>query len=316
VTKKWDVVVVGGANWDYLTKGPALPEPGQTVRGDEFQEAPGGKGANQAVAAARLGAKVAMVGRVGDDDRGRRIVDRFREEGVDVMHVMFDPSATTGVALVHVGGDGEKQIQTAPGANERLTIADVAAARAYLEDTKVLLLQLEPPLDVVIAAAQLAHAAGARVVLDPAPPSPQPLGDDLLRLVHLIRPNADEARALTGLDVQDQESAREAASRLVDRGVTAAVVQGGSEGDLAVWRDDNEQRELWLPRIPVEAVDATGAGDSFVASLAVMIARKQSMKRAGVFASAAAALTTTKVGAQAALPTFDEVEALLASAQP
>ncbi|MFL5620644.1 MAG: ribokinase [Gemmatimonadaceae bacterium] len=309
-----DVVVVGGANWDFLVRGPSLPTPGGTVRGDEFQEAPGGKGANQAVAAARLGARVAFVGCVGADAYGERIIDRLQTEGIDTQHVTRDATAASGIAVIQVGGDGEKQILTAPGANTRLSVADVEAARSAIERAAVLLLQLEVSLDVVEASARIAHDAGVRVVLDPAPAVPLP--DSLMRRVHLIRPNAEEAAIVTGVAVHDRATAGEAARALLRRGAHAAVLQAGSEGDLMVWSHDGGERERWLPRIPVKAIDATGAGDAFAAALAVMVAHDRPLEEAGPFASAAAALTTTKLGAQAALPTRHEVDALLRERAP
>jgi ribokinase len=325
--RRWDVVVVGGANWDFLAHGPALPRPGATVRGESFQAAPGGKGANQAVEAARLGARTALVARVGSDAHGGRIVDRLNAEHVDTRHLVRDPTVETGIALVQVGDNGEKQILAVPGANARLSIEDVRAARTTIADATVLLAQLEAPLDTVSVAIEIAHEAGAVVVLDPAPAVPLP--EELLRLVHLIRPNAEEAQVITGIEVSDRATATTAARKLLDAGVTIAVVQAGDDGDLMVWRaprstpatarsddatrDGHAEHELWLPHFKVDAVDATGAGDAFAAALAVSLARHIPLPEAGPFASAAAALTTTKLGAQAALPTKREVDAFLRS---
>ena len=307
--RRWDVVVVGGANWDYLIRGPALPAPGGTARGDDFQEAPGGKGANQAVAAARLGARVALVARIGNDDQGTRILERLHAEGVGVDHVARDDEIPTGIALIQVGGRGEKQILATTGANGKLSIADVGAARDVIARAAVLLVQLEPPVHVIDAAVRIAHAAGAQVVLDPAPPAPLP--DDTLRFVSLARPNSEEATAMTGIHVHDRDTARAAARALIERGVRVAVVQAGSTGDLMLWRDRGAERECWLPHFDVRSADATGAGDAFAAALAVMLAEHRPLDEAGRFASAAAALKTTKLGAQAGLPTRDEVEAFL-----
>jgi ribokinase len=308
--RRWDVVVVGGANWDYLVRGATLPTRGCTVEGDEFQEAPGGKGANQAVAAARLGARVAFVARVGKGERGDKMIERLDRENVDTHHVVRDEKST-GIALIHVSADGEKQIMTAPGANRRLSGRDIESSRFDLESTRVALFQLEIPMPTVLAAARVAHAAGARVVLDPAPASPLP--DELLPLLHLVRPNSDEAKTLTGVSVHDRATARSAADRLLARGVSAVAVQAGGEGNLLVWREGEAIREVFLPRIAVTAVDATGAGDAFAAAIAVMIAEGRPLPDAAAFANAAAALATTRVGAQAALPTRAEVDALLAA---
>jgi ribokinase len=298
-------VVVGGANFDYLARGPALPRPGETVQGERLLEGPGGKGANQAVAAARLGARVALVARVGADDRGRALLDHLRDDRVDTAHVRSDPAAGTGVALVQVDRRGQKQIMAVPGANLGLTVADVRAAAGTIEAARVLLVQLEIPLECVAEAIRIARRAGARVVLDPAPPTALP--DELLGLVDVIRPNASEARALTGIRVSDRASARRAAQALLERGVGAAAVSAGARGNLLVWAGG----ECWLPKIPVEAIDATGAGDAFAAGLAVALAEGRTLAEAGPFASATAALKTTRLGAQAGLPRRDEVDAFV-----
>jgi ribokinase len=299
-----DVVVVGGANTDFLVRGAALPEPGSTIEGDEFQQAPGGKGANQAVAAARLGARVAFVGRVGADERGRALIAALEREGIDVQHVSIDANAPTGVALVMVDTEGQKQIMTAPGANRRLAADEVSRAAELIARARVVLLQLELPLPAVETGARLGRAAGARVVLDPAPP--RQLSEELLRDVHVIRPNAAEAKALTGIEISDRASAKKAAENLIRRGAGAAVV-GAPGGDLLITPDG----ELWLPHIPLERVDTTGAGDAFAAALAVRIADGEDLARAARFASATAALKSTRLGAQAGLPTRAQVDELV-----
>jgi ribokinase len=303
-----DVVVVGGMNTDFLVKGPELPAPGSTVEGDELHEGPGGKGANQAVAAARLGAKVAMVARVGPDERGAALLTALREEGVDVEAVVRDDEAPSGVALVMVDAAGNKQIMTAPGANRRLSSIDVRAAAVHIANAKVVLLQLEVPLEAVLEAISLGRAAGARIVLDPAPARPLPA--EVLTSVHVLRPNAAEAEILTGIEVTDRASARRAAQNLLHRGVESAVI-GAPGGNLLV----SPEGEQWFPHLPVHSVDATGAGDAFAAALAVSIARGAGLAEATLFASAASALATTKVGAQAGLPRREEVESLLRRVQ-
>lgn len=304
--KKWDVVVVGGANYDYLVRGSHLPGPGDTVQGETFQEAPSGKGANQAVAAARLGARVAFVARIGTDPHGDQIMERLAAEGVNTTHVIHDSDAPTGVALVQVSEQGEKQILVAPGANRRLNMADIERAAPALETTHILLTQLEISLESVKAAVRLGGGSQAQIVLDPAPPLDLP--DEFLRMVDVVKPNAGEAESLTGVKVQDRNSARKAAQQLLERGVKVVAIQAGDEGDLLVW----PEREQWLPRLLVESVDATGAGDAFAAALAVALAEGRPLAEAGLFANAAAALTTTKLGAQTALPRRQEVQTLLA----
>ncbi len=301
----WDIVVIGGANMDYLVRGDNLPKPGETVMGNQFQEAPGGKGANQAVSASRLGARVALVTRIGADDRGKVILTRLKKEGINTEYVVEDKKESTGVALIMVGERGEKEIFTAPGANLQFSIDQVRDATLAIQSARVVLLQLEVPLEAVMLAAQLAYLAGRKVVLDPSLPISLP--DELLDMVTLIKPNAREAEALTGVQVQDRNSAREAAKHLLKRGVDAVAVQAGEEGNLIVTSDD----EYWFPIIPVQSIDATGAGDAFAAALAVALLEERSWQEAGAWASAAAALKTTKLGAQAGLPTRDQVFTLV-----
>src|SRR3981189_2150251 len=302
----YDVVVVGKANIDYLVRGPRLPGPGQSVNGDAFQEAVGGKGANQAVAAARLGARVALVARVGRDSRGDVVLARLHDEGVDTRFVTRDPEEPTGVALCQVGASGEKQILSASGANARLTAALVREAAPALTSARVVLCQLGVPLEAVEEALRIARSVRVLVMLDPGPPAPLPNG--LLAQLDVIRPNASEAQILTGIRVRDRNGAREAARDLLRRGVKTAVVQAGDDGDMALSRD----RELWLPRFEVKRVDATGAGDAFASALAVCLAQGKPLEEAGPFASAAAALATTHLGAQASLPMREAVLQLLA----
>ena len=300
-----DIVVMGGANMDYLVRGKRLPKPGETAKGDLFQEAPGGKGANQAVAAVRLGARVAFIARVGADRRGREVVKRLKEEGVATKFIVRDNTDHTGVALVLVGGDVEKQIISVPGANDELSVDQVHRATGAIQSARVLLTQLEVPLETLLLAARLAREAGAKVLLDPSPPTSLP--DELMQLVSLIKPNAREAEALTGIRSKDRDSARKAAQRLIERGVGAVAMQAGDDGNLIL----TPEQEYWFPKIPVRSIDATGAGDAFAAALAVGLLEERPWPETGALASAAAALTTTKLGAQAGLPTRDEVSKLL-----
>jgi ribokinase len=302
-----DVVVAGGANFDYLVISDGLPKPGETVSAHGFREAPGGKGANQAVAAARMGAKVALIGRVGADDRGEIIRERLVDEGVDLGGLFADPHAHTGIALITVGGRGEKQIAADLAANQRLSREDISRSAKLLSSTRVLLVQLEIPLEAVFAAIAIAKASGAEILLDPAPAIPLP--EVIFRELDLIRPNASEAEVLTGVHVSDRRSARRAAKILLERGARAVCVQAGDEGDLLV---QAERDELFLPRYEIESVDATGAGDAFMGVLAAMRAQGLSLAEAAKHASAAAALKTTRVGAQAGLPSREALLAFMA----
>ncbi|QAT82215.1 ribokinase [Corallococcus coralloides] len=303
------IVVVGGVATDYLVRGPSLPEPGGSAEGDVFQEALGGKGANGAVAAVRLGARASLVARVGTDGRGLRQVALLEREGVALEGVVPDPNAPSGAVLVMVDGAGRKQTLFSPGANHRLSIRDVLRSAKRIATAKVLLVQLEVPLASAQAAVRLARAAGVRVVLDPAPAVPLP--EVLLEDVHVIRPNASEARILTGIPVHGRASARRAARNLLMRGVGSAIIAAPG-GSLLVSREE----EAWLPELPVDTVDTTGAGDAFCAALCVALAEGQPLLSAARFAHAAAAIATTRLGAQAGLPYRDEVLGLLADVKP
>lgn len=299
------VCVVGSLNFDLVVRVPRLPTVGETVTGGVFATFPGGKGANQAVAAARLGAHVFMVGRVGEDDFGARARVALQQAGVDVTFVFTDPQAATGVALIGVDPQGQNLILVAPGANARVSPDDVERARAAIRESSVVLLQLEIPIEAVQRAAQIAHESGARVVLDPAPAAPIP--ENLYPLLHVINPNEIEARALTGLPVSSAEEALQAARLLCQRGARAAVVKLGEHG--AVYASGDAQGHV--PAFPVTAQDTTAAGDAFAAALGVALAEGKPLAEAVRFANAFAALKVTRLGVQS-MPTRSELQALLA----
>jgi ribokinase len=300
------IVIVGGANADYLVRGMRLPAPGETVSGELFQEAAGGKGANQAAGVARLGSSVALVARLGTDSRGDALRPALEQDGVDTSHVTRDRERPSGVALIAVDHAGEKQIIVAPGANAALSESDVDAARTSIALARVVVTGLEVPLPAVSAALRLGKAAGAKTILDPAPA--MPLSEEVLRLVDVIRPNAAEAEALTNVKVTSSHSAAHCARILIARGVGTAIVPAGAEGDLLVTR---EEQHL-LPRLSVRSVDATGAGDAFIAGLAVALAEGRSIVDAASFGHAAAAFSTTRVGARGGLPRREDLAPLLA----
>lgn len=302
---KYDVVVVGGIKTDYLVLGETLPCRGQTVEGQVFQQSLGGRGANQAVAAARLGARVAIVARVGRGLRGETMIEELREEGVDTQYIMRDEHAETGVAIIMVEASGEKQILTAPGANLNVTIYDVLKAEPAIRAASVLLTQLELPIAAVTEALRVARANGVRTVLDPSPP--RELDESILKDVEVIKPNANEAEVLTGIAVKDRMSAESATERLLARGVQLVAVQAGREGDLLAWAGG----QYWLPRVRVESVDASGAADAFAGAIGFALAKGKSWIEAGTLANVAAALATTKLGAQVSLPTASEVQSML-----
>jgi ribokinase len=298
------IVVVGSVNIDHVIGCTTLPRPGETVEGRWFLETNGGKGANQALAAVRLGARATLVARVGAN--GHRIVEELKSEGVDTSLVSVDNDEPTGLASILVDAEGNKTIAIYAGANAHLSPFEVERADKAIASASAVLSQLEIPVDTVRAAFERARRRNVLTVLDPAPA--RRLDESLLALVDVMRPNALEAEALTGIAVSDRASARSAAQWLIARGVRTAAVSAGSAGNLIVTAGGDE---WWFPHIDVRSVDATGAGDAFAAALAVALVEGQGYEQAGAFASAAAALATTAIGAQTALPTREAVLELL-----
>lgn len=288
------IVVIGSLNEDLLVRVDRWPDAGETLFGTALERASGGKGANQAAAAARLGGDVAMVGRVGDDAAGARLRDALRSQGVDVGDVAVIPDMTTGAAVVGMDASGGNRIVVLAGANACLAPGDLDGFD--WSGVRVLLLQLEVPLPTVTAAARAAHAAGVIVVLDPAPALP--LSDALLGNVDILTPNAGEASALAGRTVTDVQTARLIANQIEARGPRAVVITLGASG--AVLADGNYVTHLPAPTVDV--VDTTGAGDAFNGALAVGLAEGQPLASAVIFANRVAALATTGAGAQASLP--------------
>jgi ribokinase len=296
------VAVVGSLNLDLVVRTARRPRPGETLVGESFATYIGGKGLNQAIAAARLGARVRMVGRVGADDFGQRLLDALAREGIDAAHVCRDDTAGTGIAAITVDAAGDNSIIIVPGANGRVAPADVDAAADLIAGADVLLLQLEVPLPAVQRAAVIAAEAGVPVVLNPAPAAPLP--DDLLRLVRVLTPNESESERLTGLaGAADAAMAR----ALLARGPRAVVMTLGGRGALLA---DGPRLER-IPGYPVQVVDTTAAGDAFCAALAVRLAEGADLAAAVRFANAAGALATTAAGAEPSLPRRAAVEALL-----
>jgi ribokinase len=300
------VAVVGSLNTDFVIRTSRLPAPGETVRGGRFSIFPGGKGANQAVAAARMGAAVAMIGQVGDDVFGARMREGLGVETIEVSGVQIAHGRPSGVAFITVDALGQNSIVTAPGANADLLPAAITALDQRVRAARVVLLQFEIPLETVVKSAQLARDAGAAVVLDPAPVIPVP--DDLFRLLDVVTPNEGEAAALTGMSVTDVPSAAAAAARLRERGARRVLVKLGARG---VWADLGNER-FHVEGLRVATVDATAAGDAFNGALAALIAEGRPWREALVIANAAAALSTTRPGAQPSMHKRAEVKAFLA----
>lgn len=299
------LVVVGSSNTDMVVQTPRLPRPGETLLGGRFTLAAGGKGANQAVAAARAGGRVAFVCRVGKDVFGDRALRGFKADGLETRWVRRDPQAPSGVALIAVAPDGENSIVVAPGANGRLNRQDVEAAAPAFQKARVVLAQLEVPLAAVQAAVRLAKRAGAIAILNPAPA--QPLPDSLLRQLDWLTPNETEAELLTGIKVDSPQAAEKAAQCLRQRGVQTVLVTLGARG---VWMCTPAE-SAHVPGFKVRPVDTTAAGDVFNGALAVALAQGQPLRAAIRFAQAAAAISVTRLGAQPSAPQRAEIERFL-----
>lgn len=300
------IAVVGSLNMDLVTQAAKTPAPGETVIGGDLQKFPGGKGANQAVAAARLGAQVAMVGRVGDDAFGTELRRILAADGVDVTCVWETAVTPSGVALIVVDAQGQNSIVVAPGANMRLTPADVAAATPVIQTAKALLLQLETPLETVQRAAELARAAGVTVILNPAPARPLPA--ELLALVDILIPNESETAALTGMPTGSEAELAAAAAHLRALGVGTVILTLGARGALLA----TEQETRHFPAFPVaQVVDTTAAGDAFMGGLATAVASGLPIETAITWGNAAGALAVTRAGAQPSLPTMEECEKMV-----
>jgi ribokinase len=300
------VTVVGSLNMDLVIRSPRIPLPGETIIGGEFHTVPGGKGANQAVAAARLGAHVSMVGRVGRDAFADALLENLAADGIDHTHVAQDGEAATGVALIVVDDAGENSIVVASGANMRLSPADVNAAEATIADSKTLLLQLESPLETVARAVEVARAHGIIVILNPAPARSLPA--ELLEQIDVLIPNESETALLTGMPVDDLGEAEAAASRLRELGVGTVILTLGDRGALLAREGGAEV----FPAFDVTPVDTTAAGDAFVGGLAVALAEGRALAEAVRWGNAAGALATTMLGAQTSLPTREALEKMLA----
>lgn len=295
------IVVVGSVNADMVVKSRRIPLPGETVTGGRFVMAAGGKGANQAVAAARLGARVTLVAKVGQDMFGDQAIENYRREGIHTEHVVRDPHHATGVALILVDDQGENLISVASGANHALTPQEVAQAADCIRAADAVMLQLEIPMDVVCYTAQLAAEAGVPVILNPAPAAE--LDGALLRRVTYLTPNESEAKRLTGIDVRDEASAQAAAQRLLAAGVRHVIVTLGAKGSLLV----SPGRATLIPGRRVEAVDTTAAGDAFNGALACAVARGEPIDQAVRQGNLVGALAVTRMGAQPSLPTCEEL---------
>lgn len=293
---------MGSSNTDMVIMSERIPAPGETILGGSFFMNPGGKGANQAVAAARAGGQVVFVCKVGDDIFGTQARQHFKESGIDTSFVTVDNVLASGVALITVDKHGENSIAVASGANAALKVADVEAARGAIRDSSIVLTQLETPMDTVAFLADLAASERKLFILNPAPATLIP--DAIFKKVDILTPNEHEAALLTGLNVTNLKEASAAAVALRAKGVKTVMITMGVEGVLVL----HEGKEHHVPAVKVKAVDTTAAGDVFNGALAVALAEKRSVLDAVRFATKAAAISVTRKGAQASAPQRNEIE--------
>lgn len=295
------IAVLGSLNMDMVVNTDRIPRQGETVMGRNFKQVPGGKGGNQAAAAAKLGAQVRMIGAVGKDAPGRALKESLSADGADVTAV-FEKAEATGVAMITVNGQGDNAIVVAPGANYALNLEDLDANLETIRQASVLLTQLEIPLPIVERALKSAKEADKITILNPAPAAP--LSDEILKLVDLLTPNETELELLSGLPTDTEENVAAAARALLNRGVARLVVTLGGKGCMDVSPSGYHS----YPAYKVKVVDTTGAGDSFNGALAVSLDKGESVEDAIIFASKVAAITVTRAGAQPSLPTAKEVQ--------
>jgi len=296
------IVVIGSTNTDMVIMSEHLPAPGETILGGNFFMNPGGKGANQAVAAQRLGGNVTFIAKTGNDIFGERSARLFKEEGINTDFLLTDPVNPSGVALITIDKNAENTIVVASGANATLSSADIEPATDVIKNAAIVLMQLEIPLDTVLYAAELAATNGAKVILNPAPACPLP--DALFQHISIITPNETEAEMLSGIRVTDIESAKAAALALRNKGVDTVIITLGAKGAFI----NNAEMELLIPSPVVKAVDTTAAGDVFNGALAVALSEGYALTDAINFGCNAAAISVTRLGAQAAAPYRHEID--------
>lgn len=295
------VIVVGSINMDMVVKTSHIPQPGETVLGGEFFMNPGGKGANQAVSIARLGGNVAFIGKIGDDIFGKQSYQLFDEEGVDTSGILSDRNSPSGIALITVDEDGENSIVVAPGANARLKPEDVKLMSEKYPQGGIILLQLEIPMETVAFAAQLACDRGWLVIVNPAPANKHI--HSLFPLIDILTPNVPEAEMLSGICINDIETAKQAAEHIHEQGVKNVIITLGKDGAAVL---DNGTF-THIPAPVVDAVDTTAAGDVFNGALAVALSEGKNLTDATEFACGAASIAVTKMGAQSSIPYRNEV---------
>ena len=302
-TKK-RIVVIGSSNTDMVIKSDRLPKPGETILGGSFMMNHGGKGANQAVAAARLGGNVTFVCKIGDDIFGNNALEMFRKEKIDTTHVGIVPETPSGIALINVDKQAENCIVVASGANNTLSNEDIRQAEPAIKEASIVIMQLESPIEAISYAAQTAKKYGTTVLLNPAPAPNQALPDELLANVDILTPNVTEAEIITGMRIADDDSAKEAIRAISAKGIKIVIITMGSKGALAY--ENNEF--IHVPAYKVKAIDTTAAGDTFCGGLCVALSEGKSLKEAILFSSKASSISVTRMGAQCSIPFRSEIK--------
>lgn len=305
------IVVVGSYVVDLTARTPHMPKPGETVLGGPFKMGPGGKGGNQAVAAARMGAQVTMVTKVGKDLFGDDAIQNFKNEGIDSQFINQVEDESTGAALIAVDDSGENMIVVSLGACGTITEEEVQKAEAAFQEADIILVQLETSMAAISTTINLAHKLSKPVILNPAPY--QKVSDELLAKVNYITPNETEAGLLSGVEVTDEDSARKAAEKLLGKGIDTVIITLGKQGCYLVQKGENTGK--LIPGYQVQAIDTTGAGDAFNGGFAHFLAKGYSVEAACQMANAVAALSVTKPGTAPAMPYSEEVKELRGQAR-
>lgn len=304
-----EVIVVGSLNIDLVVQVPRFPAPGETITGGDLQRYPGGKGANQAVAAAKHQISTAMIGKVGDDPYGEELLENLEHHQIDTTRVLREPDTPTGSALISITPEGENSIIVSPGANARLRAEDLQQAEELIAGASLMLLQLEVPLTTIAHAVRLGKKHGLRIILNPAPAVELPAS--VLEEIDILVPNQSELALLSGMEIDSIQAVETAAGALLDAGIPALIVTLGAEGAYLA----SEHAKAHLPSIDIRVVDSTAAGDAFIGGLAAAVIQGKSLDDAVQYANIAGALAVTKKGAQPSLPTAAEVKAVLQSTQ-
>lgn len=299
------IVVVGSSNTDLMIKCERIPKPSETVLGGKFIMSSGGKGANQAVAAARLGGDVCFVTKVGEDIYGKMALADYAKEKLNVDYITTDCCAASGIALISVDAKGENSIVVAPGANEKITQEDIDAAKEVIHGADLVLVQLEIPMSIVEYVVEVAHQSGVKVILNPAPAAA--IKADVLSKLYMITPNKIECGVLSGIEISDDKSAIKAAEVLLSKGVQNVIITLGAQGALI----KSNQIEQFIPANKVDAIDTTAAGDVFNGALCVYLSEGHGLIEAAQFSSFASSISVTRLGAQPSIPSRQEVDTLM-----